>query len=83
MFTRCQFWFKTGSWLLVVTGLIHELSLFSSPEPANEHERQLLDLMSNYCFTLPGAVRSMGELMRFFFQLTSWISTQHLLAKSQ
>ena len=34
--------------------------------PANDTERQLLDLMTNYKFNLLGSLRSMYELMRGF-----------------
>jgi hypothetical protein len=34
--------------------------------PANETERQLLDLMANYKFNLMGSMRSMSDLMRGF-----------------
>lgn len=58
--------FKIGSWLLVVIGLVHSLSLIKPLVPANETERQLLDLMVNYKFNLVGSVRSMNDLMRGF-----------------
>ena len=37
--------FKTGAVVLVLVGLVHALSLFEKPVPANDTERQLLDLM--------------------------------------
>ena len=40
--------FKFGSWVLIATAGIHMLSFIGQPEPANETERQLLDLMRNY-----------------------------------
>ena len=42
------------------------LSLFEKPVPANDTERQLLDLMANYKFNLMGSARSMADLMRGF-----------------
>ena len=58
--------FKTGAVLLVLLGLVHSLSLFQKLAPANDTERQLLDLMSNYRFNLMGSVRSMADLLRGF-----------------
>jgi hypothetical protein len=58
--------FKTGAVLLVVVGLLHSLSLFHKPVPANETEWQLLDLMANYKFNLMGSFRSMADLLQGF-----------------
>ena len=58
--------FKTGAVVLVLVGLVHALSLFEKPVPANDTERQLLDLMANYKFNLLGSARSMADLMRGF-----------------
>ena len=58
--------FKTGAVVLVLIGLVHSLSLFEKPVPANDTERQLLDLMANYKFNLMGSARSMADLMRGF-----------------
>ena len=58
--------FKTGAVVLVLVGLVHSLSLFEKPVPANDTERQLLDLMVNYKFNLMGSARSMADLMRGF-----------------
>lgn len=58
--------FKAGAVTLVLLGLVHALSLFEKPVPANETEKQLLDLMTNYRFNLMGSVRSMSDLLRGF-----------------
>lgn len=58
--------FKTGAVVLVLVGLVHSLSLLEKPVPANDTERQLLDLMANYKFNLMGSARSMADLMRGF-----------------
>jgi hypothetical protein len=58
--------FTAGSIFLLLLGLVHSLSLIGRPVPANETERQLLDLMSNYKFNLMGSMRSMDNLMRGF-----------------
>jgi hypothetical protein len=58
--------FKAGAALLVLMGLVHSLSLFQEMVPANDTERQLLALMTNYKFNMIGSLRSMGDLLRGF-----------------
>jgi hypothetical protein len=58
--------FTTGGVVLLVLGLVHSLSLFGRPVPANDTERQLLELMSNYKFNVMGSMRSMDNFMRGF-----------------
>ena len=58
--------FKTGAAVLVLLGLVHSLSLIQKPLPANDTERQLLDLMANYKFNLMGSLRGMADLMQGF-----------------
>ena len=58
--------FTAGAVLLVLMGFVHALSLFEKPAAANETERQLLDLMSNYKFNLMGSMRSMDNMLRGF-----------------
>jgi hypothetical protein len=58
--------FTAGGVFLIVIGLVHSISLFTKQVPANDTERQLLDLMDNYRFNLLGSMRSMAELMRGF-----------------
>ncbi len=58
--------FTAGAVVLVLLGLVHSLSLFEKPVPANDTEKQLMDLMSNYKFNLMGSVRSMDNLLRGF-----------------
>jgi hypothetical protein len=50
----------------VVLGLVHSLSLMDKMVPANDTERQLLELMTNYRFNLMGSSRSMDNLLRGF-----------------
>lgn len=54
-----------GVWLILL-GLVHSLSLIKPMIPANDTERQLLDLMANYKFNLMGSMRSMMDLLRGF-----------------
>jgi hypothetical protein len=58
--------FKSGGVFMVLTGLVHAISLFVKQVPANETERKLLDLMVNYKFNLLGSVRSMDNLLQGF-----------------
>jgi hypothetical protein len=58
--------FTAGGVMLVVFGLVHSLSLIREPVAANDAERQLLDLATNYKFNLMGSLRSMAELQRGF-----------------
>ena len=58
--------FTAGAVVLLLLGAVHSLSLFEKPIPANETEKQLLDLMTNYHFNLMGSLRSMNDLLRGF-----------------
>jgi hypothetical protein len=58
--------FTAGAVWLVLLGLVHALSLFAKQVPANDTERQLLDLMSNYKFNVMGSMRSMNNFLRGF-----------------
>ena len=58
--------FTAGALTFVLLGVVHSLSLFGTPVGANDTERQLLELMTNYKFNLVGSSRSMAELMRGF-----------------
>lgn len=58
--------FKAGAAALLVLGLIHSLSLIRELVPANDTEKLLLGLMSNYKFNLMGSMRSMDDLLRGF-----------------
>ena len=59
--------FKFGSWTLVLTAGIHSLNFLSDPQPANESERQMLDLMHHYQMDMgAGIQRTMNEIVTFF-----------------
>jgi hypothetical protein len=65
--------FTAGGVMLLLLGLVHSFSLIQDPAAANDTERQLLDLMTNYKFNLMGTARSTAELLRGFsisFMLT-------------
>ncbi|MBL7805288.1 MAG: hypothetical protein JNL02_16235 [Saprospiraceae bacterium] len=57
------FWLKAASVLLLLTACIHSLSFFNDPAPANDTEKQLIDLMDNYKMALgAGFQPSMTDL---------------------
>lgn len=58
--------FKAGALWLLILGSVHSTSLFIRQVPANDTERQILDLMTSYRFNLIGSLRSMSDLMRGF-----------------
>ena len=58
--------FVAGAIVLLLLGVVHSLSLLEKPAPANDTEKQLLDLMSNYKFNLMGSIRSMNDFLRGF-----------------
>jgi hypothetical protein len=58
--------FKAGAVALLILGLVHSFSLIRELAPANDSEKQLIDLMSNYKFNLMGSFRSMAGMLRGF-----------------
>jgi hypothetical protein len=58
--------FKAGAVALLILGLVHSLSLIRELAPANDSEKQLIDLMSSYKFNLMGSFRSMADMLRGF-----------------
>jgi len=58
--------FLAGAIWLLLMGAVHSLSFIQKQTPANETERQLLDLMSNYKFNALGSMRSMENFLTGF-----------------
>jgi hypothetical protein len=58
--------FKAGAVALLILGAVHSISFFQELLPANDTEKQLLDLMSSYTFNLMGSFRSMAGMLRGF-----------------
>ena len=52
--------------MLLFLGLVHSISLFNKQVPANDTERQLLNLMTDYRFDVMGSSRSMHDFLRGF-----------------
>jgi hypothetical protein len=77
MLRNYRFWVKASAILMFITALLHATSLFIAPDPKNETERQLVDLVSNYKADLgAGFHRSFSEL---FTALSSCFSLLCLL----
>jgi hypothetical protein len=45
---------------------VHSIWLFQKPMIRNESEKQLVELMTNYRFTIMGSVRTMNDFFRGF-----------------
>lgn len=48
MLKKHSFWLKTAAILQILTGLVHATGFFLQPEPQNDTEKQLLNLMNTY-----------------------------------
>ena len=80
MIKRFHFWLILASVLQLFTGLVHSLSFFVEPEPANETERQLMDLMRNYHSDMGAGFHP--STREIFLALSSCFSLLCLLAGS-
>jgi hypothetical protein len=77
MFKRFSFWLWLAVVFQLLTCAIHSIGLFVTPSPANETERQLIDLMLHYKLDMgAGFHRSMWNL---FVALSSCFSLLCLL----
>lgn len=64
MMKRYNFWLWAAIIFQLLTGIFHSLSLFVTPAPQNETERQLLALMTSYKRDLGGGFhRTTAELL--------------------
>lgn len=52
MLKRYTFWLTTAVVFQFINAVLHSLSLFIDLPPANETERQLIDLLNNYKFDM-------------------------------
>jgi hypothetical protein len=48
MRSRYTLWLKLAIAFMFITGAVHDVGLFASPEPTSETERHMLELMSTY-----------------------------------
>ena len=77
MLTRHRFWLWTAVVLLLLTALIHSVTLFIAPAPQNDTERRLLELLVSYKQDFgAGFQRSMKEI---FIALSACFSLVCLL----
>jgi hypothetical protein len=58
--------FIAGAMWLVLISAVHSISLFRRPLIRNESEKQLVELMTNYRFTIMGSVRTMNDFFQGF-----------------
>lgn len=57
MLSNFSFWIWGAVVVQLLTAFFHSLSFISKPKPANDTEKQLLDLMSGYKMNLGGGIR--------------------------
>ncbi|MBK8405055.1 MAG: hypothetical protein IPL25_13520 [Saprospiraceae bacterium] len=63
MLTNFRFYAYAAVVCQLLTGLLHSLSFLNNPEPSNEQEKQMLDLMMNYKMDMGfGMMRTMYSL---------------------
>lgn len=56
--------FKTGNYVLILTGIFHLIGHFQKPIPENDQEKMLFDLLENYYFDFGNGIeRSFGDIM--------------------
>ena len=58
--------FIAGAVMLIVIAAVHSISLFQKPMVRNDSEKQLMELMTTYRFTVMGSVRTMNDFLRGF-----------------
>ena len=58
--------FIAGAVMLVLISAVHSISLFQKPMIRNESEKRLVELMTNYRFTIMGSVHTMNDFFRGF-----------------
>ena len=51
---------------LIVIAAVHSISLFQKPMVRNDSEKQLMELMTTYRFTVMGSLRTMNDFLRGF-----------------
>ena len=65
--SKYTFWLKAAIVCQLLAAAFHSLSFLNNPQPENDNEKQLLDLMTNYELDLgAGFTPSMQDLMTSF-----------------
>jgi hypothetical protein len=57
-----NFWLRAAAVLQSITTVFHAMSFLATPQPQNESERQLFDLMNNYQMNMGGMTTTMQNL---------------------
>ena len=63
---KLNFPFRLGTYILLVTALVHLIGHFYKRPPANDQERQLLELMTNYSMDMGGVQRTVEDVLGGF-----------------
>lgn len=58
--------FQIGGWACVVLAIFHFIGFLQQPQPSNDTERTLMELMNTYKMNLLGVERSMSDLLNGF-----------------
>ena len=58
--------FSAGAVMLIVIAAVHSISLFQQPMVRNDSEKQLMELMTTYRFTVMGSMRTMNDFLHGF-----------------
>jgi hypothetical protein len=76
MFMRHTLWLIMSIVFLLLTGGIHSLSLIGGPQPTNDTEKQMIDLMTTYHMSLDPYFSP--TMMDFFTDLSSCFTWLYL-----
>ncbi|HSG82073.1 MAG TPA: hypothetical protein VLC48_07480 [Gemmatimonadota bacterium] len=63
---KMNFPFRLGTYVLLITALVHLIGHFYKRPPANDQERQLLELMTGYRMDVGGIQRSVQQVLSGF-----------------
>jgi hypothetical protein len=63
---KMNFPFRLGTYLLVITALVHLIGHFYKRPPANDQERRLLELMTGYQMDVGGLQRTVQQILSGF-----------------
>ena len=63
---KVNFPFRLGTYTLLITALVHLIGHFYKRPPANDQERQLLELMTTYRMNMGGIHRTVQSILSGF-----------------
>ena len=64
--SRVNFPFRLGTYTLLITAIVHLIGHFYKRPPANDQERQLLELMTTYRMNMGGIHRTVQSILSGF-----------------